>query len=451
MSAKDTMDQEQDDIAIRVSNLSKCYQIYDTPRDRLKQFILPRIRHAVGRQPAQYFREFWALKNISVDIKKGEAIGIVGRNGSGKSTLLQLICGTLSPTQGTIETHGRIAALLELGSGFNPEFTGQENVYLNGSIIGIDKNRLDERFSDIVRFADIGDHLDQPVKTYSSGMFVRLAFAVQMHLDPDILIIDEALSVGDQFFQAKCYAAIRSMMDNGTTVLFVSHSASTVKALCPRAILLSHGELVVDGLASKVLDRYFVLGSLEANSASSEHSVATSEFDITGAATAESAVAQIVSSLQPPFSRRVSHRVGTGQARFAECRVMVGSEESIIVETGATLRVQAMLDVLDDCPYEGEVGLVVATIEGVELFAINSFFQGVHIPAMKAGEKRVLEFEFVSPLSSGARYRIDVGYRMPVQGEYVDKVFSAASFSVVNQGDQIIPLLFDVPGTIRVS
>jgi ABC-type polysaccharide/polyol phosphate transport system ATPase subunit len=437
------------EIVIKVENLSKCYHVYDQPRNRLKQFLFPRLQRMLNLSPRQYYREFWALKNISTDIKKGEAVGIVGRNGSGKSTLLQLICGTLSPTQGLVETNGRIAALLELGSGFNPEFSGRENVYLNGSILGIDKEHLDEKFSDIAIFADIGDYLDRPVKSYSSGMFVRLAFAVQMHLDPEILIIDEALSVGDQFFQAKCYAAIRAMMDNGTTVLFVSHSAATVKALCPRAILLSNGELVVDGPASKVLDRYFALGSIEANAAVS--ALPESYFDpaLTTVAPSVPTESRIVSYLQPPFDRRISHCLGTGQARFVECRVLVNAEEVIVVETGATLRVQALLDVLDDCPHEGEIGVVVATTEGVELFAINSFFQGVKVPAMKAGEKRLFEFEFVSPLSSGARYRIDLGYRMPVQGVYVSKVFAAAGFSVVNQGDKIVPLLFDVPGTIR--
>lgn len=444
------------EFVIKVENLSKCYQIYDQPRDRLKQFLLPRLQRMMWLQPKQYHREFWALKDISFNIKRGEAVGIVGRNGSGKSTLLQLICATLSPTQGTVETHGRIAALLELGSGFNPEFTGRENIYLNGAILGINKEQLDDRFYDIVKFADIGDHLDQPVKTYSSGMFVRLAFAVQMHIEPDILIIDEALSVGDQFFQAKCYAAIRSMMDNGTTVLFVSHSAATVKALCPRALLLSHGELIVDGPASRVLDRYFVLGSEEANAASSTPSAlsvvkSAEDVAIPPAASMSPINAGLVSNLQPPFERRISNRVGTGQARFVECRVIVNGEETLVVETGATLRVQAMLDVYEDCTHEGEVGLVVATTEGVELFAVNSFFQDIRVPTMKAGEKRVLEFEFVSPLSSGARYRIDLGYRMPVQGEYVDKVFAAAGFSVVNQGDRIIPLLFDVPGKIRIG
>lgn len=437
--------------AIRIDSLSKCYQIYDTPRDRLKQMIIPKLQKLALLPPKQYFREFWALKDISVDIKKGEAVGIVGRNGSGKSTLLQVICGTLTPTQGLVETNGHIAALLELGSGFNPEFTGRENVYLNGAILGVEKEGMDEKFAGIVKFADIGDHLDQPVKTYSSGMFVRLAFAVQMHLEPEILIVDEALSVGDQFFQAKCYAAIRSMMDRGTTVLFVSHSAATVKSLCPRAILLSHGELILDGQASKVLDRYFVLGSVEANSARVVQPAEEVWAVAAAVATTKRKATQIISTVQPPFERRVSHRVGSGQARFVECRILAGAEEAIIVETGATLRVQAVLDVLEDCPYEGEVGLVVATIEGVELFAINSFFQGVRVPAMKAGEKHVVEFDFISPLSSGARYRLDLGYRMPVQGEYVDKVFSAAGFSVVNQGERIVPLLFDVPGTICIS
>lgn len=438
------------EVVISVENLSKCYQIYDRPRDRLKQFILPRLQQFLGLRKKQYYREFWALKDVSFKIAKGSAVGIVGRNGSGKSTLLQLICETLAPTHGVVKTRGRIAALLELGSGFNPEFTGRENVYLNGAILGIERNRLDEKFSDIERFADIGDHLDQPVKTYSSGMLVRLAFAVQMHLEPEILIIDEALSVGDQFFQAKCYAAIRTMMDAGTTVLFVSHSAATVKALCPRAILLSNGELITDGAASEVLDRYFVLGSQNANVAEFPQSLTNSERGMAIESSKELECAQITSSLQPPFDRRVSQRVGTGQARFIECRVLVDSVEAIVVETGATLRVQAILSALADCPYEGEVGLVVATTEGVELFAVNSFFHGTRVPAIKAGEKRIVEFIFVSPLSSGARYRIDLGYRMPVQGEYVDKVFAAAGFTVASQGERIVPLLFDVPGEIHV-
>ena len=192
------------DIAIRVKGLSKCYGIYASPRERLKQFILPRLQRLVGQAPKQYFHEFWALKDVSFEIKKGETVGIIGRNGSGKSTLLQMICGTLHPTSGSIQTNGRIAALLELGSGFNPEFTGRENVYMNASVLGLSNEEINERFNDIVTFADIGDFIDQPVKTYSSGMMVRLAFAVIAHVDADILVIDEALAVGDAFFVQKC-------------------------------------------------------------------------------------------------------------------------------------------------------------------------------------------------------------------------------------------------------
>ncbi|MDZ4098100.1 MAG: ABC transporter ATP-binding protein, partial [Methylophilaceae bacterium] len=191
-------------IAIKVENLSKCYQIYDNPRDRLKQFVAPRLQRLTWQTPKQYFREFWALKDVSFEVKKGETVGIIGRNGSGKSTLLQMICGTLNPTSGSIQTSGRSAALLELGSGFNPEFTGRENVYMNAAVLGLTQDEIDKRYDDIVAFADIGEFINQPVKTYSSGMVVRLAFAVQSQIDPDILIVDEALSVGDAKFQAKC-------------------------------------------------------------------------------------------------------------------------------------------------------------------------------------------------------------------------------------------------------
>ena len=192
------------DVIIKVDGVHKYYQVYDKPNDRLKQFVVPRLKRLLGRQPTGYFKEFKALHNVSFEVKKGETVGIIGRNGSGKSTLLQMICGTLTPTQGQIETHGRIAALLELGSGFNPEFTGRENVYMNATVLGLTTEEVDERFDSIVAFADIGDFIDQPTKTYSSGMVVRLAFAVIAHVDADILVIDEALSVGDAFFVQKC-------------------------------------------------------------------------------------------------------------------------------------------------------------------------------------------------------------------------------------------------------
>lgn len=244
-----------DDVVIRVQNLSKCYHIYDAPHDRLKQAIYPRLQRLAGKQPKQYCREFWALKNVSFEIKKGETVGIIGRNGSGKSTLLQLICGTLHATSGTIETQGRIAALLELGSGFNREFTGRENVYINASILGLTQAEIDAKYDEIVAFAEIGEFIDQPVKTYSSGMFVRLAFAVIAHVDAAILVIDEALAVGDVFFRQKCMRFLNNFKMNGT-ILFVTHDSGAIVSFCDRAIWLEHGEAQSIGQAKHVCETY---------------------------------------------------------------------------------------------------------------------------------------------------------------------------------------------------
>ena len=245
-----------DDIAISVSGLSKRYEIYATPRDRLKQFMLPRLQGFVGGERKQYFDEFWALQNISFEVRKGETVGIIGCNGSGKSTLLQMICGTLTPTHGGIQINGRIAALLELGSGFNPEFSGRENVYMNCAVLGLSRDEIDERFDSIAEFADIGVFIEQPVRTYSSGMSVRLAFAVAINVEPDILIVDEALSVGDELFQRKCFSRIEAIRASGSTILFVSHSATHIIELCDRAILLDAGEKLASGLPKKIVSNY---------------------------------------------------------------------------------------------------------------------------------------------------------------------------------------------------
>ena len=243
------------DIAIRVNGLGKCYNIYDKSGDRLKKFVLPRLNRLLGKAAPQYFREFWALNDITFEVKRGETLGIIGRNGSGKSTLLQIICGTLSPTRGTVQTNGRIAALLELGSGFNPEFTGRENVYLNAAILGLTTEQVDERFEKIHAFADIGQFIDQPVKSYSSGMMLRLAFAVIAHVDADILVIDEALAVGDAFFTQKCMRFLREFMVNGT-IIFVSHDTASVKNLCNTAIWLDKGNLLQVGTPKEVSEMY---------------------------------------------------------------------------------------------------------------------------------------------------------------------------------------------------
>jgi len=244
-------------VVIKVTDLSKSYQIYKTPRDRLKQFVVPRIQRLIQKPQSQYYNDYWALKNISFDIKKGDTVGIIGRNGSGKSTLLQIICGMLSPTSGSVQTYGRISALLELGSGFNPEFTGRENVYMNAAVLGLRKDEIDSRFKDIIDFADIGDFIEQPVKIYSSGMMIRLAFSVIVHVDADILIVDEALSVGDAFFTQKCMLHIKKMLKNGVTLLFVSHDTGAVKSLCSNSMMIEYGKKICMGETGMVIDKYY--------------------------------------------------------------------------------------------------------------------------------------------------------------------------------------------------
>lgn len=245
-----------DDIAIRVEDISKLFELYNHPGDQLKQFVFPRVQCAFGIEPCQYFEEFWALKNISFEVFKGEAVGIVGLNGSGKSTLLQIITGTLTPTTGRVESRGRISALLELGAGFNQELTGRENIYLNGALLGFNKTQIDEKYEEIQAFADIGNKFDQPIKSYSSGMQVRVAFAVATAFDPEILIIDEALAVGDAYFQQKCFRRIERFKDDGGTILFVSHDANVVKQLCNKAILLHQGSMLSVDNPKAIIDLY---------------------------------------------------------------------------------------------------------------------------------------------------------------------------------------------------
>lgn len=244
------------DIAVRVIDLSKRYNVYEKPQDRLKQSFMPRLQRRLGLRERSYNREFWALRGVTFEVPKGQTVGIIGRNGSGKSTLLQMICGTLTPTQGSVETQGRVAALLELGSGFNPDFSGRDNVYMNAAILGLDKAEIDKRFDAIVEFADIGDFINEPIKTYSSGMMVRLAFSVQAQIDPDILIVDEALAVGDARFQAKCFDRLRQLKENGTSILLVTHSSEQIVAHCDSAILIEGGKIIESGLPKSVVNRY---------------------------------------------------------------------------------------------------------------------------------------------------------------------------------------------------
>lgn len=235
-------------IAIQVDHLSKMYKLYDKPTDRFKE--------AMGIKKKRYYKEHYALRDVSMDVKQGECVGIIGTNGSGKSTILKIITGTLNPTSGSVTVNGRISALLELGAGFNMEYTGIENIYLNGTMMGFSKDEIDQRLEGILQFADIGDFIHQPVKTYSSGMFVRLAFAVAINIDPEILIVDEALSVGDVFFQAKCYHKFEEFKRMGKTILFVSHDLGSVAKYCDRVILLNQGVKTAEGNPKEIIDIY---------------------------------------------------------------------------------------------------------------------------------------------------------------------------------------------------
>lgn len=237
-----------EDIAIKINHISKMYKLYNKPSDRFKE--------ALGITKEKLYKEHYALNDISFEVKRGETVGIIGTNGSGKSTILKIITGVLNPTAGNIEVDGRISALLELGAGFNNEYTGLENVYLNGTMIGFTKEEIDERLQDILDFADIGDFINQPVKTYSSGMFVRLAFAVAINIDPEILIVDEALSVGDVFFQAKCYHKFEEFKKNGKTILFVSHDLSSINKYCDRVVLLNKGDKLAEGSPKDMVNMY---------------------------------------------------------------------------------------------------------------------------------------------------------------------------------------------------
>ena len=259
------------EVAITVNNVSKMYKLYDKPIDRLKE--------SLGLSRVKKYREHYALNDVSFDIKQGETLGIIGTNGAGKSTILKIITGVLTPTAGSVQVNGRISALLELGAGFNMEYSGLENIYLNGTMIGFSREEIDERLSDILSFADIGDYIYQPVKTYSSGMFVRLAFAVAINIEPDILIVDEALSVGDVFFQTKCYHKFDEFKKMGKTLLFVSHDLGSINTYCDRVVLLNKGEKLAEGKPREMIDLFkkVLVGQLNSDTKEEENTIAEND------------------------------------------------------------------------------------------------------------------------------------------------------------------------------
>lgn len=362
------------DIAIKIENLSKIYRLYDKPIDRMKESL------SISKK--KYSREHYALKNITFDVKKGDSIGIIGKNGSGKSTLLKIITGVLTQSQGNIEVNGKIAALLELGAGFNPEYTGIENIYLNGTMMGYTKEEMEKRVNPIVEFADIGEFINQPVKTYSSGMFARLAFAVAINVEPDILIVDEALSVGDTRFQIKCIDKMKELKENGTTILFVSHATEQVKRFCNRAVWINNGEMMDIGESSEIIDKYesYMLygGVLDSNISSKE--VATNEED------------------DEPIVRPKEDIL----AKITEVKV-----DKTKLKTFDSLEVTVIYEI-----YEQEIpgfllGVAIYTPNRDYIFGPNTHLDKVNVPNNHG--RHVVKYMIPSLTLMGGEYSIDVG------------------------------------------
>ena len=380
------------EIAISVTGVSKRYEMYSQPQDRLLQFL--------SRGKRQYFKEFWALRDVTFSVKKGETIGILGRNGSGKSTLLQIIAGTLAPTSGEVRTSGVIAALLELGSGFSPEFTGRENIYLNGSILGFSKAEMDDRFHEIAAFADIGEHLDQPIKTYSSGMTVRLAFAVQACVSPQVLIVDEALSVGDEKFQRKCFEYIERLREGGCSILLVTHSTATVEKFCQRGILLHKGVVHGIGPAKEIVDQY--------------HALLYSDEKAYIRYAAQNKISEKDSSLidqtniQPSPSdsadgNEESDSVGM-RAVIAGWDVMDAQEKpSEQFKTGETVKVRFFVDVLSQVD-EIQAGILIRTVEGVSAFGTSTLYHRKNFINARQGNRIRFDFDLQANLCAGSYF-----------------------------------------------
>ncbi len=399
------------DISIRVRDIAKTYHMHSSPAVRLKQTLFPDSRPDSG---------FKALKNINFDVQQGEVVGIVGRNGSGKSTLLQLICGTLLPSHGEVLLHGRVSALLELGSGFDPNFTGKENVYLNASILGLSRQEIKRRYNDIVAFSGIGDFINQPVKTYSSGMYVRLAFAVAVSVDPDILIVDEALAVGDDDFKRKCYARIQEIRNNGCSILFVSHSAGTVVNLCDRAVLLDHGEQLLVGDPKRVVSMYqkLIKAPLERQALIRSEIKAgrDPEIEVTlddGDAVLPQNEANRVISDQPESAVWFESQ----GARISNPRICSGDgKQAELLWTGKEYVFS--FDVLFDAD-ASKVGFAmgIRTIQGVRIGGAQTRQnEDMLIDSVKSGYSMRLGFKFTCLLRSGT-YFFNVGVSSMIDGE----------------------------------
>ena len=385
------MEQKQEEIAIAVDHISKVYKLYDKPMDRMVE--------ALGLTKKKKYREHFALSDVSFQVKKGECVGIIGTNGSGKSTILKIITGVLNPTGGTLTVNGRIQALLELGAGFNQEYTGIENIYLNGTMNGFTEQEIESRMQDILDFADIGDYVKQPVKTYSSGMFVRLAFSVAINIDPEILIVDEALSVGDVFFQAKCYHKFEEFKKMGKTIIFVSHDLSSVSKYCDRVVLLNQGVKLGEGSPKEMIDDYkrVLVGQYELPESKSESSLLNDE--------------QIQVAVQKKAAKQDTSKLleyGTKEAVIEQFYMTDdrGTESKSIIK-GSEFTIHMKVRFMADLPAP-IFAFSIKTVKGTEITGTNTMFEKAFLEPVKAGA--VKDITFTQKMSlQGGEYLLSFG------------------------------------------
>lgn len=415
-------------VMIRVQDLGKCYRIYDNPQQRLKQ--------ALWRGRRRYFREFWALRGVSFEVRRGETLGVIGRNGSGKSTLLQMLCGTLTPTEGEVHTSGRVAGLLELGSGFNPEFTGIENIFLNASLFGLSREETQAKLEDVLAFADIGDFVHQPVKTYSSGMAVRLAFSVLAHVDADILVVDEALSVGDAFFNQKCFRFLNRQREE-KCLLLVSHDTLAIRSLCHRAILLEAGSIKVAGDAATVSD-YYLEDLYIAQDGSTTRSEATAAITFSGAGTEQaedyvsrwrdyrqelrnrSGLANLIDVVPFEQSLLLSDSFGTSEASLLSVQLVdVASGEPMRTALGGELVELSILARASTAVLQPIVGFILKDARGLAILGDNTCLSHPDPTfIIPAGCRYRARFRFTLPVLAAGDYAIAVSLAAGTQADH---------------------------------
>ena len=436
-----------DKIAIKVEGLGKTYRSYQTPQDRLKQIFWP------GKK--EFFKEFKALNDFSFTIGRGETVGIIGRNGSGKSTLLQMIAGTLTPSHGDVEINGRIAALLELGAGFNPEYSGRENVFMNGALLGMSNIEVKDKLDDISRFADIGHFIDEPVKTYSSGMYVRLAFSVAIHSEPDILIVDEALSVGDEAYQRKCFAKIESIQASGGTIIFVSHSAGQILQLCSRAILLDGGEKMLEGAPKFVVNNYQRLVNLPHKEALVAREIirVLSEDDQQNIEPSDTTVSEgnpvdseSLEKFDPNLISQSSVIYETQGAKISKIRITGKAGKPVnILEFGGSYSYRYEVT-FDRTVNRVGCGMLIKSVTGIELAGgTTALTPDLLIPIVYKGETVEVEFQFKCLLTPGT-YLVNAGASGEQNGErsFLHRILDAIIFQVLDDKKQVITGFLDI-------